>query len=91
MKMLVAPNALKGSVSALDAIERIGRGMKRSGLEAIVDLMPIADGGEIREVEMLGLLGRPIHAEFGLIGDSRAALKFYSGLGGRPQSLLIHH
>ncbi len=65
MKILIAPNALKGSLSAVEAAERIGRGLKRSGLDADLDLMPIADGGddtmdvlvasggEVREVEVL--------------------------------------
>ncbi len=46
MKILVAPNALKGSVSAMEGVERISLGLKRSGLKAVVDLMPIADGGD---------------------------------------------
>ncbi len=71
MKILVAPNALKGSVSAVEAAERISRGLKKSGLDAILDLMPIADGGddtmdvlvasggEVHEVEVLDPLRRP--------------------------------
>ncbi len=86
MKILVAPNALKGSVSATDAAEMIGRGLKRSGLDVVVDLMPIADGGDdtmdvlvaaggqVREVEVLDPLRRPIRAEFGLLGDGRTAI-----------------
>ena len=69
MKILVAPNALKGSVSAMDAAERMTLGLKISGLKAVVDFMPIADGGddtmdvlvaaggEVREVEVLDPLG----------------------------------
>jgi len=86
MKILVAPNALKGSVSAVEAAERISRGLERSGLEAVVDLMPIADGGddtmdvlvasggEVREVEVLDPLGRPIRSQFALLADGRTAV-----------------
>jgi glycerate kinase len=86
MKILVAPNALKGSVSAVEAAERIGRGLKKSGLEAVVDLMPIADGGddtmdvlvasggEVREVEVLDPLGRTIRSQFALLADGRTAV-----------------
>ena len=86
MKILVAPNALKGSVSALDAAERIGLGLKKSGLDADLDLMPIADGGddtmdvlvasggEIREVEVLDPLRRPIRAQFALLADGQTAV-----------------
>ena len=86
MKILVAPNALKGSVSAVEAAERIGRGLKRSGLDAIVDLMPIADGGddtmdvlvasggEVHEVEVLDPLRRTIRSHFALLADGRTAV-----------------
>ncbi|MBI4966147.1 MAG: glycerate kinase [Desulfomonile tiedjei] len=86
MKILVAPNALKGSVSAVEAAERIGLGLKRSGLDVIVDLMPIADGGddtmdvlvasggEVREVEVLDPLGRAIRSKFALLGDGNTAV-----------------
>ena len=86
MKILVAPNALKGSVSAVEAAERISRGLKRSGLDAIVDLMPIADGGddtmdvlvasggEVHEVEVLDPLRRPIRSHFALLADGRTAV-----------------
>lgn len=86
MKILVAPNALKGSISAMDAAERIGRGLNRSGLDVMVDLMPIADGGddtmdvliasggEIHEIEVSDPLGRPIRAEFGILDDGRTAI-----------------
>jgi glycerate 2-kinase len=86
MKILVAPNALKGSVSAMEAAERISLGLKKSGLNADVDLMPIADGGddtmdvlvaaggEVCEVEVLDPLGRPITSQFGFLGDGRTAI-----------------
>jgi glycerate 2-kinase len=86
MKILVAPNALKGSVSALDAAERIGLGLKKSGLDADLDLMPIADGGddtmdvlvasggEIHEAEVLDPLRRRIRAQFALLADGQTAV-----------------
>ncbi len=86
MKILVAPNALKGSVSAVEAAERISRGLQKSGLDAILDLMPIADGGddtmdvlaasggEIHEVEVLDRLRRPIRSQFALLADGRTAV-----------------
>jgi len=86
MKILVAPNALKGSVSAVEAAERISRGLKKSGLDAILDLMPIADGGddtmdvlvasggEVHEVEVLDPLRRPIRSQFALLADGSTAV-----------------
>lgn len=86
MKILVAPNALKGSVSAIEAAEIIGRGLKRSEPGIDVDLMPIADGGDdtmdvllssggrVCETQVLDPLRRPIRAQFGLLGDGGAAI-----------------
>jgi glycerate kinase len=86
MKILVAPNALKGSVSAVEAAERISSGLKKSCLDAILDLMPIADGGddtmdvlvasggEIHEVEVLDPLRRPIRSQFALLADGRTTV-----------------
>ena len=86
MKILVAPNALKGSISAVEAAERIGLGLKKSGLDAHLDLMPIADGGddtmdvlvasggEVREVEVLDPLRRQIRAQFALLADGQTAV-----------------
>jgi glycerate 2-kinase len=86
LAFLVAPNGLKGSLSAMDSAEKTSLGLKRSGLKAVVDLMPIADGGddtmddlvaaggEVREIEVPDPLGRRIFSQFGLFGDGRTAI-----------------
>jgi glycerate kinase len=83
--VLVAPDSFKGTLSAHQVAEAIGRGLVRGGVAA--DLAPVADGGEgTTEVllERLGgqlisvsagdPLGRPIAASFALLGDGRTAL-----------------
>ncbi|MBC7813026.1 MAG: glycerate kinase [Burkholderiales bacterium] len=45
MKILIAPGAFKRSLSASAAAQAIQRGLERSGIEAELYLLPIADGG----------------------------------------------
>jgi glycerate kinase len=44
-KLLVAPNSMKGSLSALDFANAIGEGVKEAGASEIVKI-PLADGGD---------------------------------------------
>jgi glycerate kinase len=86
MKILVAPNAFKGALSAPEAAACIARGLGRSGLDCELDLMPIADGGddtmdvlvaqggERREVTVDGPLRLPIRSAWGLLADGETAV-----------------
>jgi glycerate 2-kinase len=87
MKVLVAPNTLRGSVDAASASEAIARGFARAIPDAEVVLLPIADGGELTAsvlVRALGgtfetravtdPLGRPIDAAFGLCDGGKTAV-----------------
>jgi len=82
MRIVIAAGALKHSLSAADAAQAIARGLRRSGLEADLVLLPVADGGngtldafllsggqEI-VVPVSDPLGRPIKASFGLLGNT---------------------
>lgn len=77
--ILVAPDSFKGTFSAVEVADAIGRGIERAGLE--VDRCPVADGGEgTLEVVLASLggrlvdvrahdpLGRELLASFGLLG-----------------------
>jgi glycerate kinase len=94
--VLVAPDSFKGTFSAVDVADAIGRGLRTAGLEP--DLCPVADGGEgtmetllasiggeIVEVDdVLDPLRRPRRAPFALIEDGRRAIvemAAASGLG----------
>ncbi len=46
LKIIVAPNALKGSLSAHSAAKAMGQGVKRALTSANIILKPIADGGD---------------------------------------------
>ncbi|CAE7801798.1 glxK [Symbiodinium microadriaticum] len=46
MKILIAPNAFKGSLSALEAGHAILKGLEQSKLDFDATMIPIADGGD---------------------------------------------
>ena len=46
MKIVVAPNALKGSLSAAEAAEAMHLGIRRALPEAEIQAIPVADGGD---------------------------------------------
>ncbi len=91
--VLVAPDSFKGTLSAAEVAQAIGRGLEAAGRS--VDLCPVADGGEgtleallpavegeLRAATVSDPLGRPIEASFGL-GDGVAVVEMSaaSGLG----------
>jgi glycerate kinase len=86
MKIVIAPGAFKHSLSANAAAEAIARGIQRSGLDAELVLLPIADGGngtldaflagggERRSAATVDPLGRPMRGAFGLLPDGETAV-----------------
>ena len=87
MKIVVAPQAFKGSISALDAAEAMRKGVLAVFPDADVVLVPVADGGdgtletlvegsdgEIREAEVTGPLGERRVSEWGAMGDGVTAV-----------------
>jgi len=87
MKIVVAPNSFKGSLSATQAARAIARGVHDVFPDAEVVEIPIADGGDgtvealvtarggsYRWVNVDGPLGDPVLASFGLIDDGRTAV-----------------
>ena len=84
--VLVAPDAFKGSFSAGEVAEAIGRGLEASG-HFQADLCPVADGGEQTTqilTEALGgtivqarandALGRPLSAYYGVVDEGQTAI-----------------
>ena len=87
MHILIAPNAFKNSLNALDVAEAIGEGLQESKLNCSFEYFPIGDGGDgtaglivqkhngtIINVEVHDALGRNIHALFGLIDNGNTAV-----------------
>src|SRR5450759_394657 len=87
MKIIVAPNTFKGSISATQAAKAITRGVREAFPHAEVVEIPVADGGE-GTVEALvsshdgtygwsnveGPLGDPVLASYGLIDGGKTAV-----------------
>ena len=69
MRVLVAPDSFKGSLTAAAVADAIGRGLDQAGAEA--DLCPVADGGEGTVDALLSARG----------GERRAA-RVHDPLGG---------
>ncbi len=87
MRVVIAPDKFKGSLTALEAAEAIARGLSRVDPSAEIDRVPMADGGEgtvaalvaatggsYRTVTVTGPLDDPVVASFGLLGDGRTAV-----------------
>ena len=87
MRIVVAPNAFKGSLTAMEATQAIRDGVLAVMRGADIVLAPIADGGdgtvdamvaatngERRAIRVRGPLGEPVDAEYGVIDDGRTAV-----------------
>ena len=87
MKVVLAPQTFKGSISALEAARAMREGLRRVVPDADCDLVPVADGGDgtletlvegsggdIRTVEVTGPLGGRVKAQWGAMGDGNTAV-----------------
>ncbi|MGG1658607.1 glycerate kinase family protein [Brevibacillus sp. NRS-1366] len=82
MKMIIAPDSFKGSLSAPEAAIAIEAGIKKVLPDAHTVLVPVADGGEGTmeslitstygrrvEVDVTGPMHVPVKAAYGILGD----------------------
>ncbi|MGR5529863.1 glycerate kinase [Vibrio alfacsensis] len=87
MKVVIAPDSFKESLSAKEVADAIRNGLSRVWHDAEFVVLPVADGGEgtVQALldatggekvfaEVQGPLGQPIMASFGLLGDSVTAI-----------------
>ena len=87
MRIVIAPNAFKGSLSALEAADAIAEGVRAAAPDADLVLVPIADGGdgtvdalvvategERRSLRVRGPLGDPVDAGYGVIDTGSTAV-----------------
>ena len=97
MRIVVAPDSYKGSVSALDVADAMERGILQIFPTAEVRKTPIADGGEgtveallaatggqRRHTEVCGPLGEKVSALWGVLGDGRTAVIEMASASGLP-------
>ena len=97
MRIVIAPDSYKGSVSALGVAQAMERGVLRVFPNAEVCKIPIADGGEgtveallaatngsARQTEVSGPLGERVTALWGVLGDARTAVIEMAAASGLP-------
>ncbi len=87
MRILIAPDSFKETLGAREAAEAIARGWLAARADDALDLCPMADGGEgtvealvaatggeIRSTRVVGPLGQPVQAQWGVLGDGTTAV-----------------
>src|SRR5262245_16223316 len=95
MRLLIAPDQFKGSLTALAAAQAIARGFRVVHPEAHVDLAPIADGGEGFTAALAAALGaqwitrnsedplgRPVDARYAWLEAEKLAIMDMSEASG---------
>jgi glycerate 2-kinase len=95
MRILIAPDKFKGSLGACDVAANIAAGLRDVLLDAMIELVPLADGGEgTAEVirDALGgrwitcsahdPIGRQIEGRYAVVGNARLAIMEMSEAAG---------
>ena len=83
LRVVIAPQALKGSLDAPEVGAAISAGVRDVLPDARIEVVPVADGGEgtvralvaatggeLRRTTVTGPLGEPVEAEWGLLGGA---------------------
>jgi len=86
LKILIAPDSFKGSLTSPEAANAMAFGIRSVRADAELAILPLADGGEgtarvlaettggeMRAVEVHGPLGKPQTAKIGISGDGETA------------------
>lgn len=94
MKVVIAPDSFKESLSAPEVAAAIGRGWAQvfpddeiclcpmaDGGEGTVDAVLAAAGGERRKIQVQGPLGHPVPAHWGWLGEGAAVIEMAAASG----------
>jgi glycerate kinase len=94
VRICVAPDKFKGSLSAPEVARIIAGGLRRWLPDAQLDVVPVADGGDGTAQTIVAALGgrfvpatvtgpdgRPVKAAYGLIGESTAVIELAQASG----------
>ncbi len=97
MRIIIAPQSLKGSLTAAEAGRAIAQGAQAVYPDAEIAIVPIADGGEgtvqalvdatdgtLKRREVTGPLGEPVEAFYGILGDNLTAVIEMAASSGLP-------
>ena len=87
MKITIAIDSFKGSLSSMEAGQAVAEGIRRVMPSAGIRIRPLADGGEgttealtaglggeLKSLTVTGPLGRPVTASYGLIRERKMAV-----------------
>jgi glycerate kinase len=87
MKIVIAPDSFKGSLTAQEAARAIAEGVRSVLPDAAVDLIPMADGGEgtlnvlisatkgmYKRAGAIDPIGRIIKGKYGILGEGKTAV-----------------
>lgn len=103
MKVLIAADSFKGTYTSLQVAELISKGIRAACTDAVVKMIPMADGGEgtvdailsalsgkRRMVDVVGPLGEIVSAEYGITDNGTAVIEMSkaSGIGLIPKERL---
>ncbi|UCH87226.1 MAG: glycerate kinase [Dehalococcoidia bacterium] len=95
MKIVIAPQEFKGSLSAVQAAQAMAEGLRRALPDATLELVPMADGGPGTVEAVVAAakngrrmtaaahdaLGRPLQAAWGIIDDGTAVIEMAAASG----------
>ncbi|MBO5109090.1 MAG: glycerate kinase [Clostridia bacterium] len=94
MKVVIAIDSLKGSLSSLRAGEATAEGIRRVFPQAECRIFPVADGGEgtvealayglggrFRNVTVTGPLGNPVEAKYAILENGTAVMEMSAAAG----------
>jgi glycerate kinase len=97
MKVVIAMDSFKGSLTATEACGCIERGVMKAVPQAEIIKVPMADGGEgtvqslveatggvLCNERVTGPNGKPVNAFFGILGDGRTAVIEMAAASGLP-------
>jgi glycerate kinase len=95
MKIVIAPDSFKGSLTARQAASAMEQGVRKVFSDAELEFIPMADGGEgtlqvlidstkgkLKEVRAVDPLGRSIIGQYGILGNDRTAVIEMSTVSG---------
>ena len=95
MKVVIAIDSLKGSLTSLEAGAAIGEGAKKAmpgtevvvrpladGGEGTVEALTLGLGGELEHVVVTGPLGEPVTCAYGILKETKMAVVEMSGAAG---------
>ena len=94
MRYLICPDSFKDCLPAADVAEALARGVRLADPAALIDLAPVADGGEgtvaalvaanggeLRRTTVTGPLGSSVDAAWGLLEQGQAVIEMAAASG----------